>query len=91
MLAEDEAQTGSVEMLPGVRHYETSGFADTWAVYDALTEQDGWREERPLTRGDQAPPSDYSRWKRKTVDGRALVVHAPTHDRLDEATGSGRR
>jgi hypothetical protein len=73
-----EASTGIAEILPGVRHYETSGFANSWAVYDALTEEDGWKV------GDA--------WKRGRINGRAVVVHAPTtHSCLDEATGEGRR
>jgi len=66
-----EAQTGAPELLRGVRHYESSGFATSWEVYDALTEADGWTEHF----------AQRSQRKRKTVDGRKLVVHAPTFDR----------
>lgn len=67
---------GSVEMLPGVRHYETAGFAATWEAYDALTTDGGWVE----TRGD-TPERAWSMWKRNTIDDRNVVVHAPTFDR----------
>lgn len=68
MAAHSEATPGGVEMLPGVPHYETSGFAATWEAYDALTETDGWVEKF----GDLG-----ARWKQNTIDGRNLLVHAP--------------
>lgn len=69
--AKSDASSGSVDMLPGVRHYETAGFANTWEAYDALTEADGWR--RTSWKG--------SEWKRATLDGCNLTVHAPTFKR----------
>jgi hypothetical protein len=29
---------------PGVRHYQTQGFAESLAAYDRLTEAAGWQE-----------------------------------------------
>jgi hypothetical protein len=75
----------------GVEHFETAGFAATWDAYDALTPDDGWSESH----GQAVRCS----WKRKTVNGHKIVVHAPTHSRsgdegmdlLDRLTGEGRR
>jgi hypothetical protein len=34
-----------IELPAGVHHISTFTYADSWEVYDALTEQDGWAEE----------------------------------------------
>lgn len=72
-----EATVGvaTVELPPGVEHYETSCFAPTWELYDSLAEEDGWTEERS-----RHELSGHA-WKRAEIRGNNIVVHEPTAPR----------
>lgn len=63
----------TVELPGGVKHHSTSTFAESWAAYDALTVDDGWRETRRFD-GETGEPR---LWKNGEIRGHSITVHSP--------------
>ena len=70
--------TRTPDLPAGVRHYETSGFAESWEAYDALTPEDGWIEAGAY----KTDTGERRSWKRRTVaHGGSVCVHQPKGNR----------
>lgn len=76
----------TVRLPAGVRHYQTSGVAETWEAWDALTAE-GWTERSWWVDADQkqcpatTPGARLHVQKRATLDGYNLLIFPPTKPR----------